>query len=129
MIICSRNARNVLKPGCPECNDHRRSPAHYKRTFSLLTCSRWSRIALIVPPPRPGSRASKSLPPGRLQLHWTQIPGSAIVVQDKAYAIGQAVEAGRIDAVIFPTWAQLPVINGDRNSQLVADLKPSQNLC
>ena len=77
----------------------------------------------IVPPPRPGSR----LPPGR--LHWTQIPGSAIVVQDKAYAIGQAVEAGRIDAVIFPTWAQLPVINGDRNSQLVADLKPSQNLC
>jgi amidase len=34
------------------------------------------------------------------------------------------LEAGRIDAVIFPTWAQLPVVNGDRNTQLAADPKP-----
>jgi amidase len=25
----------------------------------------------------------------------------------------------RIDAVIFPTWSQLPVVNGDRNTQLM----------
>jgi Asp-tRNA(Asn)/Glu-tRNA(Gln) amidotransferase A subunit family amidase len=35
-----------------------------------------------------------------------------------------AMDAQRIDAVIFPTWAQLPVINGDRNTLLVADPKP-----
>jgi amidase len=32
--------------------------------------------------------------------------------------------AQRIDAVIFPTSAQLPVINGDRNTQLAANPKP-----
>ncbi|MCX6954233.1 MAG: amidase family protein, partial [Verrucomicrobia bacterium] len=30
-------------------------------------------------------------------------------------------DAGKIDAVNFPTWAQLPVINGDRNTQLMTD--------
>ena len=35
-----------------------------------------------------------------------------------------AMDAGKIDAVIFPTWAQLPAINGDRNTQLVAEPKP-----
>jgi len=35
-----------------------------------------------------------------------------------------AMNAGKIDAVIFPTWAQLPAINGDRNTQLVAEPKP-----
>jgi amidase len=35
-----------------------------------------------------------------------------------------AMAAARIDAVIFPTWAQLSVINGDRNTQLTADPKP-----
>jgi Asp-tRNA(Asn)/Glu-tRNA(Gln) amidotransferase A subunit family amidase len=36
-------------------------------------------------------------------------------------AFTKAMEAARIDAVIFPTWAQLPVINGDRNTQLMTD--------
>jgi Asp-tRNA(Asn)/Glu-tRNA(Gln) amidotransferase A subunit family amidase len=36
----------------------------------------------------------------------------------------EAMDAGKIDAVIFPTWAQLPAINGDRNTQLVAEPKP-----
>jgi len=30
------------------------------------------------------------------------------------------MEAGRIDAVVFPVWAQLPALNGDRNTQLMA---------
>lgn len=36
-------------------------------------------------------------------------------------AFTKAMDAARIDAVIFPTWAQLPVINGDRNTQLMTD--------
>ncbi len=28
-------------------------------------------------------------------------------------------DAQKIDAVIFPTWAQLPVVNGDRNPQVM----------
>jgi amidase len=35
-----------------------------------------------------------------------------------------AMDAGRIDAVVFPTFAQLPAINGDRNTQIMADPKP-----
>ena len=35
-----------------------------------------------------------------------------------------AMDAVRIDAVVFPTFAQLPVINGDRNTQIVTDPKP-----
>jgi amidase len=35
-----------------------------------------------------------------------------------------AMDAGRIDAVILPTFAQLPVINGDRNTQITAEPKP-----
>ena len=38
-----------------------------------------------------------------------------------------AISTGRIDAVVLPTWAQLPVINGDRNTQLVAEPKPAPN--
>lgn len=34
-------------------------------------------------------------------------------------AFTKAMDAGKIDAVIFPTWAQLPVVNGDRNTQLM----------
>jgi amidase len=34
-------------------------------------------------------------------------------------AFTKAMDAGKIDAVIFPTWSQLPVINGDRNTQLM----------
>jgi amidase len=30
----------------------------------------------------------------------------------------KAMDSQRIDALIFPTWAQLPVINGDRNTQI-----------
>lgn len=36
-------------------------------------------------------------------------------------AFTKAMDAGKIDAVIFPTWAQLPVLNGDRNTQLMTD--------
>ena len=36
-------------------------------------------------------------------------------------AFTKAMDEGRIDAVIFPTWAQLPVLNGDRNTQLMTD--------
>jgi amidase len=40
-------------------------------------------------------------------------------------AFTAAMDARKIDAVIFPTWAQLPAINGDRNTQLVAEPKPA----
>jgi len=36
-------------------------------------------------------------------------------------AFTKAMNEQHIDAVIFPTWAQLPVINGDRNTQLMTD--------
>jgi Asp-tRNA(Asn)/Glu-tRNA(Gln) amidotransferase A subunit family amidase len=39
-------------------------------------------------------------------------------------AFTRAMDAAHIDAVIFPTWAQLPVLNGDRNTQLTRDPKP-----
>ena len=35
-----------------------------------------------------------------------------------------AMDGGRIDAVVFPTFAQLPAINGDRNTQIAAEPKP-----
>jgi amidase len=38
-----------------------------------------------------------------------------------------AMDAGRIDAVVFPTAAQLPPINGDRNTQLVGEPRPAPN--
>jgi Asp-tRNA(Asn)/Glu-tRNA(Gln) amidotransferase A subunit family amidase len=40
---------------------------------------------------------------------------------EDAYRAGftAAMDAGKIDAVIFPTWSQLPVLNGDRNTQLM----------
>ena len=42
---------------------------------------------------------------------------------EEAYRVAftKAMDAGRIDAVIFPTWSQLPVLNGDRNTQLMTD--------
>lgn len=36
-------------------------------------------------------------------------------------AFTRAMDERKIDALIFPTWAQLPVINGDRNTQLMTD--------
>jgi Asp-tRNA(Asn)/Glu-tRNA(Gln) amidotransferase A subunit family amidase len=39
-------------------------------------------------------------------------------------AFTAAMDAGKIDAVIFPMAVQLPPINGDRNTQLVAEPKP-----
>jgi amidase len=36
-------------------------------------------------------------------------------------AFTKAMDAGKIDAVVFPTWAQLPVVNGDRNTQTMTD--------
>jgi amidase len=40
-------------------------------------------------------------------------------------AFTKAMDAERIDAVIFPTWAQLPALNGDRNTQITNDPKPA----
>jgi amidase len=42
-------------------------------------------------------------------------------------AFTAAMDLGRIDAVVLPTWAQLPTINGDRNTQLVAIPRPAPN--
>jgi amidase len=36
-------------------------------------------------------------------------------------AFTKAMDAAKIDAVVFPTWAQLPVLNGDRNTQVMTD--------
>ncbi|MET0499290.1 MAG: amidase family protein [Steroidobacteraceae bacterium] len=36
-------------------------------------------------------------------------------------AFTKAMDANRIDALVFPVWAQLPVINGDRNTQLMTE--------
>jgi amidase len=36
-------------------------------------------------------------------------------------AFTKAMDEGKIDAVIFPTWAQLPVVNGDRNTQVMTE--------
>jgi Asp-tRNAAsn/Glu-tRNAGln amidotransferase A subunit and related amidases len=36
-------------------------------------------------------------------------------------AFTKAMDADKIDAVIFPVWAQLPVVNGDRNTQVMTD--------
>lgn len=40
-------------------------------------------------------------------------------------AFTKAMNAGRIDAVVFPSSAQLPPINGDRNTQLLPEPKPA----
>ena len=40
-------------------------------------------------------------------------------------AFMQAMDAAQIDAMVFPTWAQLPAINGDRNTQITDDPKPA----
>jgi hypothetical protein len=34
------------------------------------------------------------------------------------------MDAAHVDALIFPTWAQFPVINGDRNTQIGNEPKP-----
>jgi amidase len=36
-------------------------------------------------------------------------------------AFTKAMDAAKIDAVVFPTWAQLPVLNGDRNTQIMTN--------
>ncbi|HKB89425.1 MAG TPA: amidase family protein [Opitutaceae bacterium] len=36
-------------------------------------------------------------------------------------AFTKAMDGAKVDALVFPTWAQLPVINGDRNTQLMTD--------
>jgi len=42
-------------------------------------------------------------------------------------AFTEMMNADRIDAVVFPSSAQLPPINGDRNTQLVPEPKPAPN--
>jgi amidase len=38
-----------------------------------------------------------------------------------------AMNRGKVDALVFPTWAQLPAINGDRNTQITDDPQPAPN--
>jgi amidase len=47
---------------------------------------------------------------------------------EEAYRVAftKAMNAQRIDAVIFPTWSQLPVVNGDRNTQVMTN-EPKPN--
>lgn len=40
-------------------------------------------------------------------------------------AFMKAMDAAHVDAVIFPTWAQLPAVNGDRNTQIADDPQPA----
>lgn len=42
-------------------------------------------------------------------------------------AFTKAMDSGKIDAVIFPTWAQLPALNGDRNTQITSEPKSPPN--
>ncbi|WP_028009127.1 amidase family protein [Solimonas flava] len=67
------------------------------------------------------------------QARWNEVAAAGPVASDEATRKGlqteqayrdaftEAMDAGRIDAVIFPTWAQLPVVNGDRNTQIMSD--------
>ena len=40
-------------------------------------------------------------------------------------AFMQAMDAAQVEALVFPTWAQLPAINGDRNTQITDDPQPA----
>ena len=42
-------------------------------------------------------------------------------------AFNREMDAAKIDALVFPTWAQLPALNGDRNTQITAEPKPAPN--
>lgn len=42
-------------------------------------------------------------------------------------AFMRAMDSAQIDALVLPTWAQLPAINGDRNTQITDDPKPAPN--
>ncbi|MDR3415111.1 MAG: amidase family protein [Nevskia sp.] len=37
----------------------------------------------------------------------------------------KAMDAAKVDALVFPTWAQLPAVNGDRNTQIADDPQPA----
>jgi Asp-tRNA(Asn)/Glu-tRNA(Gln) amidotransferase A subunit family amidase len=42
-------------------------------------------------------------------------------------AFTKAMDAAKLDALVFPTWAQLPAVNGDRNTQIGDDPKPGRD--
>jgi len=42
-------------------------------------------------------------------------------------AFTREMDAAKIDALVFPTWAQLPARNGDRNTQVIDDPTPAPN--
>jgi amidase len=42
-------------------------------------------------------------------------------------AFTKAMDGAKVDALVFPTWAQLPAINGDRNTQISEDPQPAPN--
>ena len=39
----------------------------------------------------------------------------------------KAMNAANVEALVFPTWAQLPALNGDRNTQIADDPQPAPN--
>ena len=59
-----------------------------------------------------------------------QDPATAEAAQNEQRyrdAFTKMMNAERIDAIVFPSSAQLPPINGDRNTQLVPEPKPGSN--
>ena len=59
-----------------------------------------------------------------------QDPATAEAAQDEQRyrdAFTKMMNAERIDAIVFPSSAQLPPINGDRNTQLMLEPKPGSN--
>jgi len=50
-------------------------------------------------------------------------------IDEERYRVAfmKAMNAAGVDALVFPTWAQLPAINGDRNTQITDDPQPLPN--
>lgn len=42
-------------------------------------------------------------------------------------AFMKAMDGAKVDALVFPTWAQLPAINGDRNTQIASEPKTGRD--
>jgi Asp-tRNA(Asn)/Glu-tRNA(Gln) amidotransferase A subunit family amidase len=73
---------------------------------------------LVHPLPQAGVEAVAAAGPP--ETDQATIKGLEIEAAYRA-AFTRAMQAARIDAVVFPTWAQLPVVNGDRNTQLMVE--------
>jgi hypothetical protein len=108
------------------------TPASFKRDYE-----RWAKMHPGVP-----YGTAKELADSKLvhPLHQVATEASAAALpadQDPAtiegraneekyrQAFTRAMDAAKIDALVFPTWAQLPARNGDRNTQLTDQPKPA----